>query len=117
MMLTCPRCGHTFETRATTNTRCRRCRFVVRVPRPRADKVAARRVGPQSHVATRPTSDEDDAATGGGGLVVAVALLVMVAALVNALRARRNRGKPAPLPLINDGKPEALGDELADDPE
>lgn len=30
--LTCPRCGSTFETSATTNTRCRSCRFVIRVP-------------------------------------------------------------------------------------
>ncbi len=30
--LTCKRCGLSFETEATTNTRCRRCRAVVRVP-------------------------------------------------------------------------------------
>lgn len=30
--LTCKRCGFSFETEATTNTRCRRCRAVVRVP-------------------------------------------------------------------------------------
>jgi hypothetical protein len=28
----CKRCGLSFETEATTNTRCRRCRTVVRVP-------------------------------------------------------------------------------------
>jgi hypothetical protein len=28
----CKRCGHSFETEATTNTRCRNCRAVVRVP-------------------------------------------------------------------------------------
>jgi|GEM_PF-2165507 hypothetical protein len=30
--ITCKRCGCSFETEATTNTRCRRCRTVVRVP-------------------------------------------------------------------------------------
>jgi hypothetical protein len=30
--ITCKRCGHSFETEATTNTRCRSCRDVVRVP-------------------------------------------------------------------------------------
>jgi hypothetical protein len=30
--VTCKRCGISFETEATTNTRCRRCRTVVRVP-------------------------------------------------------------------------------------
>jgi uncharacterized paraquat-inducible protein A len=30
--ITCKRCGCSFETEATTNTRCRRCRAVVRVP-------------------------------------------------------------------------------------
>jgi len=30
--ITCKRCGCCFETEATTNTRCRRCRTVVRVP-------------------------------------------------------------------------------------
>ena len=30
--ITCKHCGCSFETEATTNTRCRRCRTVVRVP-------------------------------------------------------------------------------------
>jgi hypothetical protein len=30
--ITCPRCGFRFETAARTNTRCRRCKTVVRVP-------------------------------------------------------------------------------------
>jgi len=30
--ITCKRCGFSFETEATTNTRCRRCKTVVRVP-------------------------------------------------------------------------------------
>jgi DNA-directed RNA polymerase subunit RPC12/RpoP len=33
LSITCPRCGHTFETAARTNTRCRRCRHVVNVGR------------------------------------------------------------------------------------
>jgi hypothetical protein len=31
--ITCKRCRYSFETEATTNTRCRRCRAVVGVPR------------------------------------------------------------------------------------
>ena len=31
-IITCKRCRLSFETEATTNTRCRRCRTVVRVP-------------------------------------------------------------------------------------
>lgn len=31
--ITCPACGLTFETQATTNTRCRRCRKVVNIGR------------------------------------------------------------------------------------
>lgn len=31
--VTCGRCGHSFETQARTNTRCRRCRTVVHVGR------------------------------------------------------------------------------------
>ncbi|MHB8246882.1 MAG: hypothetical protein ACYDGN_16340 [Acidimicrobiales bacterium] len=31
-MITCPRCGSSFETAARTNTRCRSCKTVVRVP-------------------------------------------------------------------------------------
>jgi DNA-directed RNA polymerase subunit RPC12/RpoP len=31
MQLTCPACGLTFETEATTNTRCRRCRKVINI--------------------------------------------------------------------------------------
>lgn len=35
MTLACPRCGLAFETRVTTNTRCRWCMTVVRIgPRP-----------------------------------------------------------------------------------
>jgi hypothetical protein len=30
--ITCPRCGFRFETAVRTNTRCRRCKTVVRVP-------------------------------------------------------------------------------------
>jgi hypothetical protein len=37
--ISCPRCGFRFETAARTNTRCRRCKTVVRVP------AAARRTG------------------------------------------------------------------------
>jgi hypothetical protein len=42
--ITCKRCGLSFETEATTNTRCRRCRTVVRVP------AAARNPNGSGHV-------------------------------------------------------------------
>lgn len=44
--LTCKRCGLSFETRATTNTRCRRCKTVVRVP------AAARNPNGSGHAGT-----------------------------------------------------------------
>lgn len=31
MLLTCPACGLSFETQASTNTRCRRCRKVINI--------------------------------------------------------------------------------------
>jgi len=31
-IITCPRCGYRFETAARTNTRCRRCKTIVRIP-------------------------------------------------------------------------------------
>ena len=42
--ITCPRCGFRFETAARTNTRCRRCRAVVRVT------AAARHPNESGHV-------------------------------------------------------------------
>jgi hypothetical protein len=44
--ITCKRCGCSFETEATTNTRCRSCRAVVRVP------AAARNPNGSGHVAS-----------------------------------------------------------------
>ena len=42
MQLTCPTCGLNFETQATTNTRCRRCRKVINIStRPRPAPVSA----------------------------------------------------------------------------
>jgi hypothetical protein len=45
--ITCKRCGCSFETEATTNTRCRRCRTVVRVP------AATRNPNGSGHVGSR----------------------------------------------------------------
>ena len=44
--ITCQSCGLSFQTEATTNTRCRRCRTVVRVP------AAARNPNGSGHVSS-----------------------------------------------------------------
>ena len=43
--ITCKRCGLSFETEAKTNTRCRRCRAVVRVPAAARNPNGSGRVG------------------------------------------------------------------------
>lgn len=49
--LTCPKCGASFETTATTNTRCRSCRHVVNVPRGEAQRSRrAASTGPRAAV-------------------------------------------------------------------
>lgn len=81
MTISCPRCGFAFETRATTNTRCRRCRYVVRVGYQSARLTAEPAV-------ERPTDD----AGGGVLLVVAAAmslLALVVPAIVRAVQRRR----------------------------
>ena len=62
MQLTCPVCGLTFETQATTNTRCRRCRKVV--------NVGVRRSRPATFAVTRDDPSEDRGRTVLGGAVV-----------------------------------------------
>jgi hypothetical protein len=44
-IITCKRCGCSFETEATTNTRCRGCRAVVRVPAAARNPNGSGRVG------------------------------------------------------------------------
>ena len=43
--ITCKRCECSFETEATTNTRCRRCRAVVRVPTAARNPNGSRHLG------------------------------------------------------------------------
>jgi hypothetical protein len=62
MQVTCPVCGLTFETQATTNTRCRHCRKVI--------NIGVRR-GRQELVAARGDTSEHWAPTVLGGALVA----------------------------------------------
>jgi DNA-directed RNA polymerase subunit RPC12/RpoP len=62
MELTCPDCGLTFETQATTNTRCRRCRKVV--------NIGSRRGRSERVTASDDASRQWSARLIGGGLVV-----------------------------------------------
>ena len=75
--ISCPSCGFTFETAATTNTRCRRCRKVVRIG---AGQRAAR-----SYV---DTADDEEEPSGGGAW--ALAALAAGAALAFWLGTRGN---------------------------
>lgn len=80
MTISCPRCGLAFETRATTNTRCHRCKTVVRI-------------GSGPSTASRPSVEvATDEIEGGSGLVVLafVALAgAIVVPIVQALGRRR----------------------------
>jgi hypothetical protein len=70
--ITCPACGLSFETAATTNTRCRRCRKVVNIGS--SPRRAARAELDDSYY-----DEEDEPASGGAG--GALALLGAAAAL------------------------------------
>ena len=88
-MITCPRCGLEFESQATTATRCRSCRYVVRV-------------GNSSSADTRRTDaspSEYGGGTAGGAVLVigAVGLLLVFCVVPRVVRAvRRRRGTTAP---------------------
>lgn len=85
MTVTCPRCGLAFETRATTNTRCRRCKAVVRVG---TSTRRTRLVSPPGNEG----SDEGDAGGGGASLLVAGFVLLAgygILAIVRGVRRRR----------------------------
>ena len=70
--LTCPACGLSFETTATTNTRCRHCRKVVNIG-------ASQRRAARAELGDSYCESADDAATGDGG--GALALIGVLAAL------------------------------------
>lgn len=85
MIITCPRCGLVFETQATTNTRCRRCKSVVRIGSGPAHKVRP---------AGEPAPDEpSDELANGGLLVVAAGVVILVfyvaPVIVRFVRSRR----------------------------
>lgn len=73
--VTCPKCGLTFETRAVTNTRCRRCRYVVNIGRRPAASSPARRsatpgTSPPQSASERPSESVPEAQEPGTGLAV-----------------------------------------------
>jgi hypothetical protein len=62
MTVTCPSCGFSFETVATTNTRCRSCRKVVTIGR-----------SPSAQLAKATHEDYDEPPAGTGWVVAALA--------------------------------------------
>lgn len=97
MTITCPRCGLDFETRATTNTRCRRCRHVVRVGRSPA-RAAPRQLEestPDDVTDDEPTADDAFAAIVGLASVAVGVLVLVGPKIVEAVR--RWRGTTAPM--------------------
>lgn len=86
--ITCPRCGLAFETQATTNTRCRRCRHVVRVGRSPARAVPIRLDDATSVdlAADHPTADEAAMAILTVASVVAGVLTLVVLGVAEAFQ-------------------------------
>lgn len=87
MTISCPSCGLAFETRATTNTRCRRCRHVVRIGRASASR------------SVQPVNDDRSTYDPAAGLAAGVAVVgmilgVAVPAIVRAVRRRRANRAP-----------------------
>ncbi len=96
MTIICPRCGLAFESQAKTNTRCRRCRHVVRVGRSPA-RPAVRQLDVAAIddiTADEPTVDEAAAALAVLTSVVAAVLVIVVPKIIEAVR--RWRGDRAP---------------------
>ena len=84
--IACPRCETTFETQATTATRCRSCRSVVHVGGRAGQRSSAQR---RSITAGSMDSGDDE-----DGRLVVVGLLVVAAIVVGIylyVRARRGR--------------------------
>jgi hypothetical protein len=75
--VTCPRCGTTFDTAAITNTRCRRCRYVVNIgrqPRSSPSTVGASTPSPSAPGLTSAPASFDDETPGGSPVLVGAAL-------------------------------------------
>lgn len=92
MTITCPRCGVAFETRTTTNTRCRRCRYVVRIGRS-ATRPASSPVD-DTTVDDYPTADEAAASIVVLASVVVGVLVLAVPRIVEAVRRHRANTEP-----------------------
>jgi len=107
MTITCPHCGLAFETQATTNTRCRRCRTVVRIsasaPRPASPAVAETKVDALG--ANGPSAEEAAAAIVALTTVVVGVLVLVVPRIIEFIR--RHRVYMAPT-LAPDGGPVAV---------
>ncbi len=101
MTITCPRCGLAFETQATTTTRCRRCRHVVRVG-------TTPRAASQPIIDTEPQGYGADEAGYALVLVATVALWTLITygpAITRAIR--RIAAHVAPTPGPTDSMPQA----------
>lgn len=78
MTISCPNCGLAFETQATTNTRCRRCKAVVRI----GSRPARPRRTDQQELHQQPPAEF----TGGGAVVVAAFLFLALSVGVSIIR-------------------------------
>ncbi len=85
--ISCPRCETTFESQATTATRCRECRSVVHVGQ-RTTSGTARRA-PSTRREEEPGDDEGDAPDTVALVLVAVAVGVGIYLFLRAWRRRR----------------------------
>ncbi|MHB1582995.1 MAG: hypothetical protein ACYCU7_18295 [Acidimicrobiales bacterium] len=99
MIVTCPRCGLAFETEATTNTRCRRCKSVVQIGRgpgkARSTPSVTDSTGPDERTdpAGDPGEDRGAGPSSPGPSPEAVTLLTAVlVAVIRDLGARRAAG-------------------------
>ena len=84
--ISCPRCDTTFETQATTATRCRSCRSVVHLGQ--RSVVGSAPAPPRSRPPSPALEDEPD---GGTAIVVVLAAVGVVLAVYLFARAWRRR--------------------------
>lgn len=93
--VTCPSCGLGFETAATTNTRCRRCRKVVRVGTGPGRRTASLAEGTEldnGYYSETDYSDEEEGPPASGW---ALAALTVGAVLVTWLASRGGKEGPS----------------------
>ena len=98
--IACPRCETTFETQATTATRCHACRSVVHVSRG-APPVALRSPRPARGTWSTEEADGETARTETIVIVLAIAGIAVVAYLfVRAWRRRKASGEASGVPGV-----------------